>query len=148
MTESETREHHSFEVPALHYSSPAPQRIFPRGVTYGCGAASLLILVIVFIGGALASSGRLNELVDFAVGMSAGELDGMYAADVTPARKKSVDSEISRMREKLRSGEISVAKLQPFLETLRSTTSDRRVTAEEAATIESAARKITASARR
>lgn len=148
MTAPETDELHPFEVPALYYSSPAPRRIFPRGVTYGCGAAALLALIIVFIGGALASSGRLNELIDLTVGMSTGELKSMYAADVTPEQKKALDDEIAKMREKLRGGKVSIANMQPFLETLRTATSDRRVTAAEVASLESAARKISAAAKR
>jgi hypothetical protein len=52
------------------------------------------------------------------------------------------------MRKNLRGKKISVQGLQPFLQRLREASSDRKVTAEEAATLQAVARKINSAARR
>jgi hypothetical protein len=148
MTVPETNEKRGFVWPADYYSAPTPAPVLPSGITYGCGAASLLLLVLIFAGGALVSGPGLSQFMDMALGMSLGEMRGMYAAEVTPARRKSLEAEIEKMREGLRAEKVSITQLQPFMLNLQSAISDRRVTAQEAAVLEESARKIRASAKR
>jgi hypothetical protein len=148
MSVPETSEKRGFVWPADYYSSATPAPVLPRGVAYGCGAASLLVLLVIFVGGAFVSGSGISGFMDMAVGMSLGEMRGMYAAEVTPARKKSLEAEIEKMREGVRSEKISVVKLQPFLQNLQGAIADRKVTAQEAAVLEESARKISASAKR
>lgn len=148
MTEPETIPKRRFVRPADYYSAPTPPAVFPAGVTYGCGAAAALVLALIFVGGAILSRGGFTSFMDMAVGMSIGEMRSMYAKEVTDARRKSLEAEIETMREHLRNDRISIVSLQPFLETLRSAMYDRRVTEQEARTLEENARKINVNAKR
>jgi hypothetical protein len=148
MTSPETSEKRGFVWPADYYSSPTPQPVLHPGVAYGCGAASLLVLIVIFVGGAVLSGGGFSSFMDMALGMSLGEMRGMYAGEVTAARKQSLEAEIEKMREGLRKQKVSIVNLQPFMQNLQSAVSDRKVTAQEAATLEESARKINASVKR
>lgn len=147
MTVPESTGPRRFVRPCDYYASATPEPAFPKGVTYGCAAASLLVLVLVFAGGAFLASGGFADVLDMAIGMSVGELRGLYAGEVTDARKKSLDAEIAKMRQNLREERVSIAALQPFLEDLREAISDRRVTAAEARALEERARTINAAAK-
>lgn len=122
-----------FRFPAEYYCAPLSEvkPIFPRWVPFGCGSASAVILVLMFVAGALFSGPRFGELMDFVIGTSIGELRGMYARDVTAAEKQRFDSEVERMREALRNGRIPVKNLQPFMKEMQSAIFDKSVTAEE-----------------
>ena len=132
--------------PADYYAAPASPAVLPAWVSWGCGALSLLVLIVVFAGGAWMSSGGIVDFMDFALGMSVGEI--RYADDVTPAAQKSLQSDIDAMRENLREKRISVAALRPFLDGLRRATADRKVTAEEASSLHATVRSINARATR
>jgi len=144
----ETTPERRFIWPSAYYSSATPDAVLPRWVSYGCGGAAVLALVLVFAGGAYLAGGGFVDLMDMTIGMSVGEAKGMYAAGIPAARKQSLDLEITAMRKNLREGKISVRSLQPFLEALRKVTSDSKVTAAEAATLEAAAKKANSSAKR
>jgi hypothetical protein len=148
MTVPESSEQRGFVRPADYYSSPTPPPVLPRAVAFGCGAASLAVLLMIFIGGALVSGGGFSQFMDMAMGMSIGEMRGMYAAEVSEPRRKSLEAEIEKMREHVRNEKVSVTSLQPFMDSLRTAISDRRVTSEEAAKLEETARKINGNARR
>jgi hypothetical protein len=137
-----------FRWPADYYSSPSPKAVLPQWLTFGCGAAGVLALLVIFIGGALVSRGGFTEFMDFAVGMSMGEMRGMYAADVSAERKKSLDAEVETLRESFRRERVSLPAMQPFLEAVRDVSADSRVTGEEAARLEGIARRINASAKK
>lgn len=147
MTEPETVPERRFVWPADYYSAPTPPSVLRPAVTYGCGITSALLLVLIFCAGILSSRGGVGYIVDLSVGMSLGEMRGMYAADVTPARKKSLEAEIETMRENLRNERISIITLQPFLETLQSAIYDRKVTEQEARALEENARRVNAKAK-
>ncbi|HEX2059515.1 MAG TPA: hypothetical protein VHK90_02135, partial [Thermoanaerobaculia bacterium] len=63
MTVPENSERRRFVWPADYYSSASPERVLPRGVAFGCGAASLVVLLVIFIGGALVSRGGFTEFI-------------------------------------------------------------------------------------
>jgi hypothetical protein len=142
MTVPETPDKRPFVWPAEYYASASPKALLPPWAPYGCGAGAVVVLLVVFIGGALVTSHGIAEFMDFAVGMSVSEMRGQYAADVTAAQKKSLEAEIDRLRAHLREERITVAALQPFFELLRAATSDKKLTAPEAANLEAAARHI------
>ncbi len=148
MTVPETSEKRGFVLPADYYSSATPPPVLPRGVAYGCGAASAVALLIIFIGGALVSTGGLIQLIDLSLGSSLGQVRGMYAKDVTPAQKQSFESEVEKMREGMRTKKVSLANVQPFLQGLQSAVSDNKVTAQELQQLEATTRKINAGAKR
>jgi hypothetical protein len=148
MSVPETSEKRGFVWPADYYSSATPAPVLPSALAYGCGAASVVVLLIIFIGGAFVSGSGLASFMDMAIGMSLGEMRGMYAAEVTPARKQSLEAEIEKMRAGLRGGKVSIVALQPFMQNLQSAITDKKVTSQEAALLEESARKISASAKR
>lgn len=148
MTVPESSVSRRFAWPADYYSSPSPQRVLPSWATFGCGGAAALVLVLIFAGGALLSGDRFAQFMDFAVGMSLGEMRRQFTAEVTPEQKKSLEAEIETMRAKLREGKISIPTMQPFLQALQDASSDRKVTPEEAVRLERIARNIHRAARR
>lgn len=125
---SETRR---FVRPADYYSTATPDRVLPRWATFGCGAAAIAFLLIIFLGSILISSDSLSGFFDLIIGTSVAELKGQYAADIPPTIRDSFDKEITRMRENLRGGRVSITGLQPFLQAMQQVSSDRRVTAPE-----------------
>jgi len=148
MTVTETPTPRRFLWPADYYAAPTVYPVVPPGAAYGCGGASLLVLLLIFVGGALVTSAGFAEFMDFTIGMSVGELRAQYAPDVSAARKESLDAEIDRMRAALREEKISIPTLQPFLNELRVVIADKKVTAAEAARLEETVRKINAAAKR
>lgn len=134
--------------PADYYSSATPPPVLPSWATFGCGAASIVILLLVFAGGAWLSRGGFTDFMDMAMGMSVAEMKGMYAADVRPEQRKSLDEAVEAMRESLRDGKVSVAALQPFMQEMQKSVRDKKVTAAEAKSLEDTARRITTLHRR
>lgn len=132
----------SFRFPAEYYCAPLSEvrAIFPRWVPVGCGSAAAVVLVLMFVAGALFSGPRFGEVMDFVIGTSVGDLRGMYARDVTPDEKQRFDAEVERMREGVRSGKIAVRNLQPFMKEMQAAILDKSVTAEELGRLTKAAR--------
>ena len=132
------------ERPCDYYSSASPERVLPAWAPYGCGAAALLILILVFAGGAFLSRGGFTQVMDLVFGMTMGEMRGMYTAEVTPAQKKALEDEIASMRKNLREEKISVQSLQPVLKTIQKATGDQKLSAKEIEGIVAATRKVNA----
>ncbi len=144
MTVPETSGERRFVRPADYYSSATPMPVLPAWTAYGCGAAAVVILIIVFAGGAWLSRGGFVDFMDLAIGMSVSEMKGMYAPDVTTAQKDALDKEVEAMRASLRDGKIAVPAVQPFLNALQKSTSDSKITAAEVSSLQAAAKKASA----
>ncbi len=127
--------------PADYYSGPSPRAVLPRGVTYGCGAASLLVLVLIFAGGALLASGGMADFMDLVFGMTMGEMRGMYTKDVTEPQKKNLEAAIEALRKNVREHKASVSALDPVLQTMRKSMSDAKMTPAEVSQVSAAAQK-------
>jgi hypothetical protein len=147
MTVSENPSTHRFVWPADYYSAPAAAPILPRWAPFGCGAAALVVLIIVFAGGAFLSSGGFLDLMDFVIGMTASEMKGHYAADVPSAQRKSLDDEVVLLRKNLREEKASVVQLQPFLERLQDASADKKITTQEVTLLQDIAKRINAKAK-
>jgi len=143
----ETQSRH-MDRPADYYSSPAPERVLPPGVSYGCGGAALLVLILVFAGGAFLARGGFTQVMDLVFGMTMGEMRGMYAPDVTAAQKKSLESEIETMRGNLRGERVSVQSLEPVLNAIRRATSDKKLDGREVEWIVAVTRKVNAAVKK
>jgi len=131
-----------FYRPADYYSSASPERVLPVWASYGCGAASLLVLLLVFAGGAYLAGGGFTDLMDLAFGMTLSEMRGMYTSDVTAAQKQELEREVEAMREKLRTQKLSVQRIQPVLEAIRKATTDEKLDGKEVQRITVLVRKI------
>ena len=139
---SETPTPRTVVWPADYYSGASRPPVLPQWATFGCGAVAVLILVLVFMGGAF-----FFEIMKFAIGMSVSEMKGLYAPDVSATAKKSLDAELDKMVKHLNAEEVTIVSLQPFLKSMREVTSDRKIDAKEAATLEAMVKKINAAAK-
>ena len=127
--------------PADYYASATPQPVLPRWASYGCGAAAVLVLIVVFAGGLWLNRGGFGQLMDFTFGMSLGEMRGMYAKEVTQAQKDAMEAEIDAMRANARNRAIPPAAMQPVLQTIQKAIKDDKLTPAEVDEITAAARK-------
>jgi hypothetical protein len=123
-----------FRRPADYYSSPVGEArpLFPRWVPYGCGTASIILLLLVFALGAAFSSGALGGLLELMFASMQGEIDRMFTPDVNAAQKAAFDAEMKKMRDSIRTNRLTVDRVQPLLRTMREVVSDERVTPAEA----------------
>ncbi|HEY6842952.1 MAG TPA: hypothetical protein VI391_02205, partial [Thermoanaerobaculia bacterium] len=106
--------------------------IFPRWVPYGCGAAAIVLLVLVFLAGIFAAHGGMAQMLDFMFGSMQGEIDRMFTKDVSAAQKAAFDGEMKTMRDRVRQNRLKIDRLQPLLRDLRDAISDEHVTPQEA----------------
>ena len=121
-----------FRQPADYYSSPVEARpIFPRWVPIGCGTAAAVLVVILFIGGAVVSRGGLGPVMDFLLGMMQREMTAMYAPDVPAAERKALESELDGFRANIRTERVPLARLDPVMTSLREAISDNKLTTAE-----------------
>jgi hypothetical protein len=127
--------------PADYYSGPSPVAVLPRGVTFGCGAASIVVVLLLAGAGAWMAAGGIVDFMDLVFGMSMGEVRGMYTAQVTPAQKKALESAVESLRENLRTGKIPVSRLDPVLQTMRKGIADKKMQPPEVDALTAAARK-------
>lgn len=134
--------------PADYYSSATPDPVLPRGVSYGCGALSVVVLLVVFVGGALLTDEALAKFVDFSIGPALAEMRGMYTGEVTKAQADTMEREIAKMREQLRNRGIAIADAQRFIQTLEKVTNDEKVTPDEVEQLTKIARETAARKRR
>lgn len=142
MTDAQLPEPRRFVPPAEYYSAAAPKAVLPSWVAWGCGAASVVILLLVFGGGIFLSSGGFNSFMDLVLGMSLGEMKAIYEKDIPEARKTALDGEVERLRANLRAEKVSIAALQPFLEGIRAASADGKITAQEVETLRISAAKL------
>ncbi|HEY0139323.1 MAG TPA: hypothetical protein VGF48_00430 [Thermoanaerobaculia bacterium] len=131
-----------FRRPADYYSSASPQSVLPQWVSLGCGGLATLALIVIFAASFWISSSGFGQFIDMTLGMSLGEMRGMYAKDITESDKKELEAEVERMRGHLREERIATTKLQPFLQALSRSTRDGSVTAQEVEQITAEAAKI------
>lgn len=127
--------------PADYYSGPSPAAVLPRGVTFGCGAASVVALILLAAGGAWMAAGGIVDFMDLTFGMSMGEVRGMYTSDVTPAQKKALEEAVESLRVNLRARKVPVASLNPVLQTMRDGISDKKMQPADVEALTAAARK-------
>ncbi|HUP63402.1 MAG TPA: hypothetical protein VNA69_23650 [Thermoanaerobaculia bacterium] len=138
----------SFRRPADYYSSATPEPVLPRWAPFGCGAASVLVLIIVFAGGAWLAGGGFTDFMDFVFGMTMSELRGMYDPAVTAEQKKTLEDEIATLRKNLREERVAATSLKPVLRAISKASADEKVHAGELQQIVAAARKLNATAKR
>ena len=120
-----------FRLPAAYYASPERTPVFPRAVPYGCGAAAIAFLLVVFVAGALLSGDRGGRLMASLFGVMQSEIDGQFTKDVPPAQRAEFDAQFNELRTRLKTGRAKLATLQPFLEKMRNASIDEKITPEE-----------------
>jgi hypothetical protein len=122
-----------FRRPADYYSTPIgdAKPLFPRWVPYGCGAAAIVVLIVISAGGVFAVHGGMGRLLDMMFGSMQTEIDKMFTKEVSPAQKAGFEREMKTMRDAVRTNRLRVDRLQPLLRTMRDITSDEHVTPAE-----------------
>ena len=121
-----------FRRPADYYSSvDTLNPIFPRWVPFGCGTASIVVILAMLVVAAGVSSGAFSGLFEFVFASMEGEIVKMTAADVKPDQKKAFQAEMKTMRESIRGGRLSMESLQPLMKSIREVSVDEKVTGAE-----------------
>ena len=122
-----------FRRPADYYASPVQdvRPLFPRWVPFGCGAASIVLIVVLIGVAAGVSSGAFSSIFDLMFSQMQGEIDKMMTPDVKPQQKAAFDGEMKSMRERVRAGSIKMDRLQPLMRVMRDVVTDERVTSGE-----------------
>ena len=91
------------------------------------------------MGGIFASRGGVGRVMDILLGMMQREMTGFYSADVPPASRQALESELDSLRANIRAERVPLANLDPVMSTLRAATEDRKITNAE---VEDLRRKI------
>lgn len=142
MSVTESHPERRLVLPAEYYSSATPNPMLPAWVKFGCGGLSLLIMLLVFVGGGYLASGGMVDLMDLVFGMSVGEMRPMYTETVTAGQKADIEKEIELLRRNLRDGSVRVQQLDPVLQSMRRATDDGKVDAQEATSLLEEARRV------
>jgi hypothetical protein len=137
-----------FRRPADYYAAPLSEvrPIFPPWVPYGCGAASLLVIVLLFVAGSLAGSGKAGSLIAALFGTMQDEIRGIFTREVTVGQQKVFDGEMTALRRNLEKGYVSMDRLQPLLHAIRDASIDSKITPEEAKMLTKAAHDLNVAA--
>ena len=126
-----------FRLPAEYYASPERSPVLPRAVPFGCGAAALLFLIVLFVAGAMA-----DRFMPWLFGYMQKEADGQFTKDVPAADRAEFDRQFSELQARLKSGRTKLTRLQPFLEKLRDASMDEHITPEETKKLNEALREL------
>ncbi|HVS33531.1 MAG TPA: hypothetical protein VMS98_19000 [Thermoanaerobaculia bacterium] len=95
--------------------------------------------MVLFATGAILTGPRLAQGVDFVIGMSLGDVRGMFQG-VSTEQKDAFEREVKAMRDGLTAKQVPVSAVQPFLQSMQKAISDKRVTPEEVEQLTGAAR--------
>jgi hypothetical protein len=122
-----------FRLPGDYYESPLSEvkPVFPRWVPIGCGAASIVFVVLLFIGGSFAGGGGVGRVLDFAFDMMQAELMKAYGPDVTPAQRSAFEHEYAALRANLRANRLDLAKVQALLRSISDAQEDKKLSSAE-----------------
>jgi hypothetical protein len=82
---------------------------------------------------------RLAQGLDFVIGMSLGDLRGMFQG-VSTEQKDAFEREVKAMRDGLNANRVPAAAVQPFLQAMQKAIADKKVTPEEVEQLTKAAR--------
>jgi hypothetical protein len=121
-----------FRRPADYYSTAGTnlRPLFPRWVPAGCGWASLVFVVVLFVAGALAP--RSGSVLDWLFGKIQDDMTSHFARDVTPDQKAAFATEMKTMRAAASAGKLKLEKTQSFLHMATEVDSDEKIDHAEA----------------
>ena len=115
-----------FRLPAEYYASPERTPVFPRAVPFGCGAAAIVFVIVIFAFGAMA-----DRFMPWLFGIMQSEIDGQFTSAVPAAQRAEFDAQFNELRARLESGRANLQRLQPFLEKMRNASMDEKITPQE-----------------
>lgn len=116
-----------FRRPADYYAMPDSRLrpLFPRWVPLGCGWASLVFVIALFIAGGFAA--RSGSILDLLFGKIQDDLAQHFSPDVTPAQRATFAAEMQTMRASARKGRLKLDRTQNFLRLATDLDSDEKV---------------------
>ncbi|MDP9362371.1 MAG: hypothetical protein M3P29_13100 [Acidobacteriota bacterium] len=131
-----------FHRPADYYSTPGSllRPLLPRWVPVGCGWASLVFVVVLFMAGVFAP--RSGSILDMLFGKIQDDLAQHFARDVTPAQRAAFATEMHTMRSAARDGKLKLDRTQTFLRLATDLDSDEKVDHAEADRLIAAVRDV------
>jgi hypothetical protein len=118
--------------PSRYYAQPPAGLEKGRSAIFGCGAASLVILLLLFLAGSFFASGGLRMLLGYAVGEIAARIDPKTTPDLSPAERADLKNELDRAAKMSRSASVPLPKLVPLLEKMQTALADEKITKDEA----------------
>lgn len=122
----------SFQRPADYYATPPEKnRGCGKGAVIGCGLAGCLVLVLMFVGGAMLMRGGMGRILDFALAQLDKEAVSMMSSDVTPQQRAEFQNELALFRRNAREKRVELAQIQPILQQLSETSGDNVLTPNE-----------------
>jgi hypothetical protein len=133
-----------FRRPADYYSTPVDdrRRLFPRGVTIGCGSVSIVVVIALFVLGGMAANGKFGSLFGLVFGQLQVELQGQFTKDVTPAQKAAFNAEMKTLLDHLDKSAVPLDRLQPLMRTVRDVSGDGKVDGKEVERLVAALREV------
>jgi hypothetical protein len=134
-----------FRRPADYYSTPGTnvRPLFPKWVPIGCGWASLLFVVLLFLGGAFAP--KSGTALEWVFGKMETDMTPHFAKNVTPAQKAQFAAEMKTLRASAKTGKLKLEKTQNFLKLATEVDSDEKIDPAEADKLIAAVRDVNSS---
>jgi hypothetical protein len=134
-----------FRLPADYYSTPGTnvRPLFPKWVPIGCGWASLLFVVLLFVGGAFAP--KSGTALEWVFGKMETDMTPHFAKNVTPAQKAQFAAEMKTLRISAKTGKLKLEKTQNFLKLATEVDSDEKIDPAEADKLIAAVRDVNSS---
>ena len=121
-----------FRRPADYYATPEVtlRPIVPRWVPIGCGWASLVFVILLFVVGALAP--RSGSFMGWVFGKIQDDMTPQFTADVTLRQKAAFAAEMKTLRASANGGRLKLEKTQKFLKLVTEVGADEKIDHAEA----------------
>ena len=131
-----------FRRPSDYYSAPDSnlRPLFPRWVPAGCGWASIVFIVLLFVAGALAP--KSGTALEWLFGKMQTDMTPHFTKDVTPAQKAEFAAEMKTLRSSAKAGKLKLDKTQNFLKLATEVDSDEKIDPAEADKLIAAVRDV------
>jgi hypothetical protein len=136
-----------FRRPADYYAASGTdlRPLFPRWVPIGCGWASLVFVIVLFVFGALAP--RSGSALEWLFAKIQEDMTPHFQRDVTPQQKAEFASEMKILRASANAGKLKLDKTQTFLHLATDVDSDEKIDHLEADKLIAALREINRSSK-
>src|SRR5205807_3519641 len=131
-----------FRRPADYYSASESnlRPLFPKWVPVGCGWASLVFIVLLFVAGAFAP--KSGTALDWLFGKIQTDMTPHFTKAVTPAQKAAFAAEMNTLRASAKAGKLKLDKTQNFLKLATEVDSDEKIDPAEADRLIAAVRDV------
>jgi hypothetical protein len=131
-----------FRRPADYYSTPGNdlRPLFPPSVATGCGWASLVFVVALFVLGAFAP--RSGAILDMLFGKIQDDLTPHFTRDVTPAQRSAFAAEMTTLRAAAKAGTLKLDSTESFLHLATEVDADEKIDHAEADKLIAAVRNV------